>query len=722
MKRLILLCAILMAAMQTPAQGGTPADSLRARQILQQLTLEEKVGLMLYDSPPIPRLGIRHYNWWNEALHGVARNGNATVFPMPIAMASSFDPSLLQEVFTVVSDEGRVKMRLAEAEMEKTPWPAYNMWYKGVTFWTPNINIFRDPRWGRGMETYGEDPYLTGVMGTAVVKGLQGPEDAPQQKAHACAKHFAVHSGPESNRHSFNAEVSERDFRETYLPAFKELVTKGKVKEVMFAYNRLYGEPCGANTRLLQDILRGEWRYDGIILSDCWAVSDFYKKGYHGFVSTAAEAAAAAVKAGANLECGNEFKHLPEAVAQGLLTEKDLDDSVFRLLLARIELGELDGKSCWDALPENLLCGPKHAELALKMARESIVLLSNKDRALPLQKNEKIALVGPNAADSIMLRGNYEGIPLRTVTLKDALAARIPDLKYLPGCKHALDTLTEERKNSLLQELEEYPTVLFAGGISPRLEGEEMPVKVPGFKGGDRTSIELPAVQRELVKALADAGKKVIFINFSGSAIGLAPEQERCAALIQAWYLGQEAGTALAEVLYGETNPSGKLPVTFYAADSQLPDFEDYRMKGHTYRFFEGRPLFPFGHGLSYTTFRYGRARIRRGEDGKKYLCINIKNTGEVDGTETVQLYVKKAGKDPDGPSKTLRGFARVTISAGQSAVARIPLPPETFNWWNDRTQQVEPLPGRYRLLYGGSSADKGLKSKGYRFRTASKG
>ena len=682
MKTIQLACAALLLA-----TACTQTPEKRAQKLIAQLTIEEKASLMMHDSQPVEALGIPAYNWWNEALHGVARNGKATVFPMPVAMAASFDEPLVNKVFTAVSDEARVKNRQA-LESGRVGW------YQGVTFWTPNINIFRDPRWGRGMETYGEDPYLTGTLGMAVVRGLQGPSTAEVLKAHACAKHFAVHSGPEWNRHSYNAEVSERDLRETYLPAFKDLVTKADVQEVMIAYNRFRGEPCGASNYLVNTILRGEWGYKGIVLSDCWAIADFYEEGRHGFSPDGPHAAAAAVHNGTDLNCGDTYRFIPEAVRQGLLDEKDVDRSLERLLAARIRLGELDGNiEPWSGLPDELVEGDEHRALSLKMAEESIVLLQNKDDILPLDPKARIALVGPNADDREMLWGNYNPVPEHSVTLLDALKERVENLVYYKGCELVGDDISAER-------LDEYDVVVFAGGISPKLEGEEMDVPLPGFKGGDRESIELPEVQRHLLQALHYAGKKVVLVNFSGSAMGLEPETQSCDAILQAWYPGQEGGTAIANVLFGDVAPSGKLPVTFYKNVAQLPDFEDYAMKGRTYRFFEGEPLFPFGFGLSYTTFAYGKAQVKGDQ-----LVLEVSNIGPVDADEVVQLYVRRPA-DTEGPRKTLRAYKRVHVPSGQSVEVSLPLTEETFLWWDEARQRMVPQKGEWELLYGGNSQD----------------
>ena len=695
MKRLSLSILVVVLAVMS---CGTPSPEKRAKELISKMTIEEKASLMLDESQAVEGLGIRSYNWWNEALHGVARNGKATVFPMPISMAASFDEPLVYSVFTAVSDEARIKYRQAVET-------GHVGQYQGLTFWTPNINIFRDPRWGRGMETYGEDPYLTGQLGMAVVRGLQGPADAPMLKAHACAKHFAVHSGPEWNRHSFNAEVSERDLRETYLPAFRDLVVKAGVKEVMIAYNRFRGVPCGANDYLVNDILRGEWGYKGLIVSDCGAIANFYMPGRHGYSEDAAHAAAAAVHTGTDLNCGGTYEHIPEAVSRGLLDEKDIDRSLERLLSERIRLGELDRDlGPWKTLPESMVEGDEHLALSLKMAEESLVLLQNNNSILPLEAGTRIALVGPNADDREMQWGNYNPIPEKTVTLADALKERVPDLTVVKGCEHVLG---EADVKAVLEQTKGIETVIFAGGISPRLEGEEMSVDLPGFRGGDREDIELPAVQRNLIKALRDAGKKVILVNFSGCAIGLEPETKSCEAILQAWYPGEMGGTAIANILYGDVVPSGKLPVTFYKNVSQLPDFQDYSMKGRTYRYFDGEPLFPFGFGLSYTSFEYGIAEVKKGK-----VIIPVTNAGSTDAEEIVQLYVSRPS-DTEGPLKTLRGFTRVAIAAGETVKVELPLTDETFMAWDEDAQRMLPQKGEWLLMYGGSSGS--LKSVAHR-------
>ena len=759
MKRLIYVCAALLLACGAvaaqdkggllPYQDRSLTYEQRADDLLGRLTIEEKTGLLMNNSVAVPRLGIKQYNWWSEAAHGVANN-EAECFPNPIAMASSFDTDLVLDVFTAVSDEGRVLYRVNKA---KGPVQIF----QGLTFWTPNINIFRDPRWGRGQETYGEDPYLMGKMAVSVVKGMQGDDDAEVRKAHACVKHYAVHSGPESLRHTFDANVSERDLRETYLPAFKEAVVKGNVEEVMTAYQRFRGIPCGASDYLMNEILRDEWGYKGIITSDCWAVQDFYMEGHHEWVADAAEATAKAIKAGMNTECGNAFVHIPEAVERGLITVEDVDKCLKPLLIDRYILGEMDDIDPWENLPESIVEGPEHKALSRKMAGESIVLLKN-DGILPLAKDTRIALVGPNADNEQMMWGNYNATPKNTVTLKEALKEVAPDLVYTRGCgvmgseftpkntrfdgidlddEKALErvaasyglsagflrhTIQREKtfreafqpeldKNAVLAALDGIDVVVFAGGISSRFEGEEMPVELPGFSGGDKTDIALPAVQLELLRTLKDAGKKVIFVNFSGSAIGMEEVKETSSAILQAWYPGDEGGHAIADIIYGDVVPSAKLPVTFYKSIDQLPEFLNYDMKGHTYRFFEGEPSYEFGYGLSYTTFKYFKPRVRGGK-----LVVKVKNTGKVDATEVVELYVKRNG-DAAGPVKTLRGFKRVHIPAGKAVKVKLPLDEETFTWWSEEDQNMVPLKGRYTLMVGTSSADANLKTRQYTYK-----
>lgn len=699
-------CLCLPVFSQLPYQNPDLSPEKRANDLLSRLTLDEKVLLMQNTSPAIPRLGIKAYDWWNEALHGVGRAGLATVFPQSIGMGASFNNELLLQVFTAVSDEARAKSTQfsKNGELQR---------YQGLTMWTPNINIFRDPRWGRGQETYGEDPYLTAQMGMAVVRGLQGPEDQKYDKLHACAKHFAVHSGPEWNRHSFNAEdINPRDLWETYLPAFKDLVQKANVKEVMCAYNRLEGDPCCGSNRLLMQILRNEWGYQGLVVSDCGAVSDFYMDNAHKTHPDKEHASAGAVLNGTDVECGTNYASLPQAVRDGLISEESIDTSVRRLLKARFALGEMDTDVSWNSIPYSVVDSKEHRELALRMAHESIVLLQNKKNILPLTKKMKIAVVGPNANDSVMQWGNYNGFPSHTVTLLEGIKQYIPEAKIIfePGCDHTSADIDLAKS---IQRIKGADVVIFAGGISPSLEGEEMNVSIPGFKGGDRETIELPAIQSRMIAELKKAGKKVVFVNFSGSAIAMPAEKESCDAILQVWYPGQAGGTAIADVLFGTYNPAGRLPVTFYKSTSQLPDFEDYTMKGRTYRYMSEAPLFPFGYGLSYTTFQYGNAALSApaiGYGEKVTLTIPVSNIGKRDGEEVVQVYVRRPG-DTEGPSHALRAFKRVAIAKGQASQVEMPLLKEDFEWFDTNTNTMRPIEGEYELLYGGSSDMNHLKS-----------
>ena len=717
MKRLIkfmmLACTLTLVACsnQAPYQNKSLSPTERAADLVSRLTLEEKITLMQNNSSAVKRLGIKPYEWWNEALHGVARNGLATVYPQAIGMGASFNDTLLYQVFTSISDEARVKYRQArEAGNYKR--------YTGLTFWTPNINIFRDPRWGRGQETYGEDPYLTSRMGLSVVNGLQGPQNTKYNKTHACAKHYAVHSGPEWNRHSFNAEnINPRDLWETYLPAFQDLVIQGNVKEVMCAYNRFEGDPCCGSDRLLINILRNEWNYKGLVVSDCGAIDNFYFKGRHETHKNKADASAAAVLSGTDLECGRSYTGLISAVKEGLINESAIDQSLCRLMKARFELGEMDDTTPWDQLPDSLLSCHAHQQLALQMARESMTLLQNHKNILPLDKEMTVALIGPNANDSVMQWANYNGFPVHTITLLEGLTQYLPQerLIYIPQKnievqKYPWVNYYPNDIQAVINQAAKADVIIYAGGISASLEGEEMDVDAEGFRGGDRTTIELPNVQRKLVKALKATGKPIVFVNFSGCAMGLQPESQICDAILQAWYPGQAGGTAIAEVLFGDYNPAGRLPITFYKKDNQLPDFEDYNMQGRTYRYLNYEPLYPFGHGLSYTTFSYSTPFI---ENGK--LKVKVTNSGNYNGDEVIQLYIKRYD-DPDGPLKTLRGFQRIHIPAGQTSEVSFPLTSDTFTWWDKDSNTVHPLQGRYKILVGGTSEESLLKSIEYKY------
>lgn len=656
----------------------------RADDLLKRLTLEQKVSLMMNTSQAIPDLGIREYNWWSEALHGCARAGTATVFPQAIGMASSWDEALLKQVFTIAGDEQRIKFKQARREGDVRR-------YYGLTVWTPNINIFRDPRWGRGQETYGEDPYLTSRMGAAVVNGLQGKSDGRYDKIHACLKHYAVHSGPEGLRHKFDVSgLSYRDLMETYLYAFENIIKTTDVQEVMCAYNAVDGKPCCGNDQLLVQLLRNKWGYKGMVVSDCGAIDDFYRTGAHETFNDAASAVANAVRTGTDVECGSSYKHLLEAVEQGKITEKDIDISVRRLLVARFRLGEMDADSLvsWNNIPESALACDESRKVALKMAHESMVLLRN-DGILPLaKKGVRYAVIGPNAADSVVLNGNYNGTPRSSVTALKGIISKVG-------------------AGNITGNAAEADVVIYVGGISPRYEGEEMRYDkaVEGFDKGDRTTIEFPKDQRAEIAALHKSGKRIVLVNMSGSAVAMLPETENCDAILQAWYSGEAGGTAIADVLFGDYNPAGRLPVTFYRSDSDLPDFNSYDMADRTYRYFKGQPLWEFGYGLSYTTFKYGRPRFSNGN-----LTVSVKNTGKMDGDEVVQVYVKK-DEDVNGPKMALRGFRRVHIKAGQSVKVTIPLDVNAFKTYDEASGEMAATPGHFTVYCGPSSDLNRLRS-----------
>ncbi|WP_205513589.1 xylan 1,4-beta-xylosidase [Longitalea arenae] len=835
-----------------PYQNPGLSSAERARDLIARLTLEEKASLLFDQSPAIPRLGIKKFNWWSEALHGLANNDNVTVFPEPVGMAASFDDSLVYKIFDATSDEVRAKYHEAIRSGKE------NRRFLSLSVWTPNVNIFRDPRWGRGQETYGEDPYLTARMGVAVVKGLQGPANSKYRKLLACAKHYAVHSGPEWSRHTLNLyQLRPRDLHETYLPAFRSLVMDADVRQVMCAYQRLDDEPCCGNNRLLQTILRDDWGFKHIVVSDCGAITDFYTS--HKVSSDAVHAAAKGALAGTDVECvweGYAYKSLPEAVSRGLITEKEVDKHLLRVLTGRFDLGDMDDDALvpWAAIPISVVNNEAHRKLALDMALESMTLLQNRNNILPLKRTvKKTAVIGPNADNDPMLWGNYNGKPVRTINILKGIRAAMPantvlydkacdlvenkvtqsyfsqssidgkkgfkatywnnremqgdpviteqitnPLKLTTAGQHEFASgvqlenfsalyetefvaaTTEElvfkcgatgsmqlyvngvlvtRTNNwrtllsrvpykvetgkkykieirfaqlnnwqaniefdfgkevdinfsgLINKLKGIDEVVFVGGLSTLLEGEEMPVSYPGFKGGDRTDIQLPEVQRNCLKALKAAGKKVIFVNCSGSAIGLVPETESCDAILQAWYAGESGGQAVAAVLFGDYNPSGKLPVTFYKDTTQLADFEDYSMKGRTYRYMSD-PLFPFGFGLSYTSFSIGAAHVSKTAISNTEsidISVPVTNSGRRKGTEIVQVYVRKTG-DSDGPLKTLRGFKRIAVPAGKTATAVISLPPSAFEFYDANAGKMAVMPGTYELLYGNSSAEKDLK------------
>jgi len=689
-----------MAATQaTTAQtykDPTKSFSERAQDLVSRMTLEEKVSQMMNNSPAIDRLDIPAYNWWNEGLHGVARTSkHATVFPQAIGNAATFDELNLHNMATMISIEARALHNEFVREGKRGI-------YEGLTFWSPNINIFRDPRWGRGQETYGEDPYLTGRMGMALVEGFQG-NDPHYLRITACAKHFAVHSGPESTRHTFDANISPYDLRDTYLPAFRNLVVDARVASVMCAYNALGGQPCCGNDLLMTNILYNEWHFKGYVTSDCGAIDDFYRG--HKTSADKEHASSDAVLHGTDIECGSSYKSLVDAVHNGLLPESKIDSSVLHLLEIRFRLGMFD-QTPMDTISMAQVESPEHQAQALLMARESIVLLKN-DRLLPLNRQiKKIAVVGPNANDSTVVLGNYNGFPTHTVTVLEGIKSKVPNVYYQKG----VDYVNGDIDPDLIKNVQDADVIVFVGGISPRLEGEEMPVKVEGFSGGDRTSISIPAIQTKCLQALQATGKPVVLVMMTGSALSTEWASQNLPAIVDAWYGGEAAGTAVADVLFGDYNPAGRLPVTFYRSVDDLPAFDDYSMAGRTYRYFKGTPLYPFGYGLSYTTFQYEELKAPETLDIQSLkalsIAVTLRNTGRLAGDEVVQLYVKHE----TGPKWALKGFNRVhDIQPGGKAGAALYLTPRDLAQV-DEQGRIWIKPGLIDLYAGGGQPLPGAK------------
>ena len=822
----------------------------RVNDVVSRLTLEEKVKQMLNATPAIPRLGILAYDWWNETLHGVARTPfKVTSYPQAIGMAATWDSISLYKMADYSALEGRAIQNKA-IELGRT-----RERYLGLTYWTPNINIFRDPRWGRGQETYGEDPFLTAMLAKAFVHGLQG-DDPKYLKAAACAKHFAVHSGPEPSRHVDNFNPSTYDLWDTYLPAFKELVTKANVAGVMCAYNAVNTQPCCANDLLMNDILRKQWNFTGYVTSDCWAIDDFFK--YHKTHRDSVTAAVDGVMHGTDIECGTSVYYtLYNGVKSGLIKEEQLDVSLRRLFMIRYRLGMFDPPSMvkYAQTPASALEAPEHKALALKMAQQSIVLLKNENNVLPLKKTiKKIAVLGPNADNRISVLGNYNGNPSKVVSLLDGLKEKLGsnvEIIYVPAINFINDTMlayldissyygwdgdqgfkaeyfnnrelsgepvtrrvnqidfswqegqvvTEDirannfsarystdyvptadgettfeveaddgyrflingkqvinawqrnrwgartyklptKKDSVYKLVLEYwqgegkanvalragnfkrtdftavankvkdaDVIIFAGGISPQLEGEEMPVNAPGFNGGDRTSILLPAIQTELMKKLRSTGKPVVFVMMTGSAIAIPWENENIPAIINAWYGGQSAGTAIADVLFGDYNPAGRLPVTFYKSDNDLPAFSDYSMNNRTYRYFKGEALYPFGYGLSYTSFKYDMINVPATVASGKNVTVSarVTNAGKLDGEEVVQLYISHQGVQGKVPLRALKGFQRISLKAGESKKVSFTLTPEQLSLVSEDGKMLEPK-GKVVISIGGGQPD--IKNK----------
>ncbi len=840
-----------------PFQNPEMSTEERVEDVVSRLSLEEKVSLLNYESAAVDSLGIPEYNWWNECLHGVARSGIATVFPQAIGMAATWDKPLINRVAVAISDEGRAKYHDYISKDKRGI-------YQGITFWTPNINIFRDPRWGRGMETYGECPYLTGSIAVNFINGIQG-DDPDYVKCVATAKHYAVHNGPEPLRHEFNADVSEYDFRDTYLPAFRMCVKQANVRSVMCAYNRFRDKPCCGSSPLLETILRDEWGFDGYVVSDCWALNDFYEENDHHVVETKPEAAAMAFQNGTDLNCGNTSPALVDAVKQGLISEEEINTPVKRLFRARFNMGmfDPDERVPYADIPYRVVDCEKHKKLALETARKSIVLLKNEKDILPLDKEvEKVAVIGPNADDVEVLLANYNGIPADPVTPLRGIREKLPDadVQYALGCEHAAKLPTfkpvpssvlytnKEKKvsglaakyydnkewkgdpkhervdkqidfywwdkapfedldgddfsitwqgalvppesgeyaigckgfhgwNMLIKdgedtvlyksdkcvhhalikyefvELEKDKTydvevnywdqhgdaemellwskpqkdyekkaleiaqnsdvVIMFMGLTPRLEGEEMKVKVKGFEGGDRIRIDLPDVQQDLMKKIHKLGKPTVLVLLNGSALAVNWADENMPAIVEAWYPGQSGGTAIADVLFGDYNPAGRLPVTFYKSADDLPPFEDYDMEGHTYRYFREEPLYPFGYGLSYTKFDYGDViisedKIASGQSVK--VSVDVTNTGDIEGEEVVQLYIKDVESDSPRPIKDLRGYERLNIQPGETKTVTFDVTPDKLAYWNVEQHDYVVEPGEFKLLVGSSSDDNDLK------------
>ena len=845
----------LKSLSNNPKENALPNFEEKAKQLVNAMTLEEKVSQMRYESPAIERLGIPEYNWWNECLHGVGRAGRATVFPQAIGLAATFDKDQMSKISEIISDEARAKHHEFASRGKRGI-------YQGLTYWTPNINIFRDPRWGRGMETYGEDPYLAGELAVRFIKGLQG-DDPNYLKLVATAKHFAVHSGPEVDRHRFDAIPSPQDFLNTYSPHFEKVVKKAKVYSIMCAYNSYKGQPCCGNEEL-SALLRNDWGFKGYIVSDCWAIKDFYEKDAHGISSDAKEASAIAVKAGTDLNCGDSYPALVAAVKDGLITEEELDVSLERLLLARLKLGLFapEGAVPYENIPYDVVDSEKHRLAALETARKSMVLLKNENNTLPLDKNKvkKIAVIGSNANDLEVLLGNYNGYPTEPITPLQGIQQKLPnaEVSYAVGCKLAeglpvfetipesvlftdsslqvgglkgeyfdnisfegdpkhtridkivdftwrttppyedmdpdsysvrwtgilsvdktgkyalggeafssmqlyLDnTLLMERhdvhhpkkiyeyvtleagkqydlrfecvqnntEHSIMRLLWEYPeenlekealeiaedadAVILCMGISPLLEGEEMKVKVDGFSGGDRVHTKLPKTQSNLIKKIQALGKPTVLVLLNGSALSINWENDNIPAIIEAWYPGQAGGTAIADVIFGDYNPSGRLPVTFYKDINDIPPFSDYDMKGKTYRYFEGEPLYEFGYGLSYATFVYDKMQIPEnmvaGEDLN--VKIEVENTSDIRGEEVIQVYIQNPSADEYNPHKTLAAFGRERFAPGEKKTLTFKINKEQFSSVDPSGEKVI-VPGTYEISIGGAQPSKGrVKNK----------
>ncbi|HBF37861.1 MAG TPA: glycosyl hydrolase [Firmicutes bacterium] len=682
----------------------------RAKHLVSKMTLEEKVNQMVYNAPAIPRLGVSSYNWWNEALHGVARAGTATVFPQAIGMAATFDKDLIFEIAEVISFEARAKYHESQKHHDHGI-------YKGLTFWSPNVNIFRDPRWGRGHETYGEDPYLTGRLAVAFIKGLQG-NDPTYLKVAACAKHFAVHSGPESERHSFDAFVSEKDLRETYLPAFKECVKEAKVAGVMGAYNRTNGEPCCGSATLLQKILRGEWGFTGYITSDCWAIKDFHEN--HMVTRTAPESVALAVNNGCDLNCGNMFLNLLIACREGLVHEETINDAVTRLMVTRMKLGMFDDPEqvSYTAIPFEKNDCEEHRQLALEASKKSLVLLKNAEHLLPLDKGQinSIGVIGPNANSREALIGNYYGTASRYVTVLEGINQVLEGkvrIHYSQGChlyKDKVEGLADpkDRFSEAIAVAQKSDIVVMCLGLDASIEGEEGDTSNE-YASGDKKHLNLPGLQEELLETVYEVGKPIILVLLSGSALAVTWADDYIPAIIQGWYPGEEGGKAVASLIFGEYSPSGRLPVTFYRSTEELPDFRDYSMKNRTYRYMTTEALYPFGYGLSYTRFEYREIELAQSkiQVGENIICnVKIKNVGTVASDEIIQLYLKDVEASVEIPKWQLRGIQRVFLKPGEEKELSFLLTPRMMALIDQKGKCILE-PGLFEIYVGGSQPDE---------------
>jgi beta-glucosidase len=684
-----------------PFQNASLSIDVRVNDLVSRLTLEEKVSQMLNSTPAIDRLGIPSYDWWNECLHGVARTSYpATSYPQAIGMAATFDVNSMKTMGDYTSDEGRA---IHNESIRKNDHSRYT----GLTYWTPNINIFRDPRWGRGQETYGEDPFLTATIAKAFVAGLQG-DDPKYLKAAACAKHYAIHSGPEPTRHTFDINVSNHDLWDTYLPAFRALVVDAKVAGVMCAYNAYAGQPCCGSDKLMVDILRNKWNFKGYVTSDCGAIDDFYQT--HKMFPDAESSAANAVLHGTDVECGNHtYKTLIQAVKDGKLTEKDIDVSLKRLFTIRFRLGMFDPDSIvkFAQIPVSDLESQPHKDHALNMAREAIVLLRNENNLLPLSKTIKhIAILGPNADNTNTQLGNYNGQPSVVTTVLKGIKDKMKNADVFYSKATDFVSTDPEDFSKLIDSIKDADVIIYVGGISPRLEGEEMKVSTPGFSGGDRTTIALPTVQTGFMKALKATGKPVVFVMMTGSAVAIPWEEENIPGIINAWYGGEAAGTAVADVLFGDYSPAGRLPVTFYKSDADLPPFDDYSMQNRTYRYFKGIPLYPFGFGLSYTKFTYNNLKLSKTKINTNETLtagVTVTNNGKVAGDEVVQLYITHLKNGADVPFYSLKGFKRIHLAPGTSEKVSFNITPDMLKLVNENGESVL-TSGDIKISIAGSS------------------